>query len=143
MSAVRLYSPEVLALAASLAQWPWIEGLDEVGHARSRSCGSSLAVGMGLDAHGQVIRLGLRARACAIGQAAAAIFAASAPGRTLEEIALDADHVAAWLAGDEQMPAIPGLGAISPARDYPARHGAIMLAWTAARELLSTRALSR
>lgn len=143
MSSARLYTPEVLALAASLAQWPWVEGLDEVAHARSRSCGSSLSLGLALDPQGRLVRLGVRARACAIGQAAAAIFAASAPGRTLEEIALEANHLTAWLGGDEDIPAIAGIGAIAAARDYPARHGAIMLAWTATRELLSTRALSR
>lgn len=143
MSAARLYTPEVLALAASLAQWPWIDGLANVAHARSRSCGSRLALGMEFDGRGRLVRLGLRAQACAIGQAAAAIFAASAPGRTLEDFADEGDRLAAWLAGEEAMPAIAGLGAIAAARDYPARHGAMMLAWTAARELLSSRVLSR
>jgi hypothetical protein len=36
------------------------------------------------------------------------------------------------------LPDWPGLTAIAAARDYPARHGAIMLAWQAARQLLPT-----
>jgi hypothetical protein len=35
------------------------------------------------------------------------------------------------------MPDWPGLAAIAPAREFPGRHGAIMLPWTAARDALS------
>jgi hypothetical protein len=36
------------------------------------------------------------------------------------------------------LPDWPGVEAIAAARDYPARHGAIMLPWTAARDALSS-----
>jgi hypothetical protein len=44
----------------------------------------------------------------------------------------------AWLAGSAGLPEWPGIEAIVPARDYPARHGAIMLPWTAACDALSS-----
>ena len=78
MSAERLYTAQVLGLATQLAAWPWDEALPLQGAGRSRSCGSSLELGLGLDDHGRIARLGLRAQACAIGQAAAAIFAEGA-----------------------------------------------------------------
>ena len=54
----------------------------------------------------------------------------------IDALQKDMDLQKAWLAGDRQRPDWPGLEAIDAARDYPGRHGAIMLAWQAARELL-------
>lgn len=132
-SAAKLYTPEVLALATGLAAFPWDAALPLQGEARSKSCGSTIALGLTLDAAGKVARVGLRSQACAIGQAAAAIFAQAAPGRDARAVAEADDAIAAWLAGEGDLPDWPGLAAIAPARDYPARHGAIRLAWQAAR----------
>jgi NifU-like protein involved in Fe-S cluster formation len=137
-SAATLYTPEVLALATGLAAFAWDEELPLKGEARSKSCGSTIAVGLGLDEHGAINRVALRSQACAIGQAAAAIFARAAPGRGPRDIAEADERIAAWLAGTGELPDWPGLEAIAPARDYPARHGAIRLAWQAARQLLPT-----
>lgn len=138
-----LYTPPVLALAASLAQWPWNSALPLQGTARSKSCGSALTLGLGLDAAGCIAAIGIKAQACAIGQAAAAIFANAATGKRSGEIAAAGDEIRAWLQGDAPRPQWPGLELIEPARTYPARHGAIMLAWQAARELLPTGDLRR
>lgn len=132
-----LYTPEVLVLATGLAAWPWDEGLPLKGSARSRSCGSTLSLGLELDGEGRIARIGLKPQACAIGQAAAAIFAAAAPGRDVQDIANAGDTIEAWLAGEGPMPGWPGLDAIAAARDYPARHGAILLAWRAARDVMA------
>ena len=135
-SATALYTPEVLALATSLSQWPWDAALPLMGSARSKSCGSTIELGLATDAEGLVCDVALRSRACAIGQAAAAIFASAAKGRSAVEVAEADGAIEAWLAGSGSMPDWPGLAAIAPARDFPARHGAIRLAWKAARELL-------
>ena len=135
-SAATLYTPDVLALATSLASWPWDESLPLKGHARSKSCGSTLALAIAADDRGRIERLGLKAQACAIGQAAAAIFARHAIGRGAGEIDSAARQLDAWLAGEGELPDWPGLDVLEPARAYPARHGAIKLAWQAARELL-------
>ena len=136
MSAEKLYTEQVLGLATQLAAWPWDEDLPLQGSARSRSCGSSLELGLALDRQGRITRLGLRTQACAIGQAAAAIFAGGAQGRDGAAIHAAADALTGWLAGEEAMPNWPGLEALSAARSVPGRHGAIMLAWNAARDLL-------
>ncbi|MCC6828521.1 MAG: iron-sulfur cluster assembly scaffold protein [Novosphingobium sp.] len=138
MAATALYTPEVLALATSLSAWPWDDALPLQGEARSRSCGSTLALGLALDDAGRIARIGIRARACAIGQAAAAIFAGAAIGRDAAQIAHAADALRAWLSGEGGLPDWPGLPVIAPARDYPGRHGAIRLAWDAAQDLLPT-----
>lgn len=135
-SAAVLYTPEVLALATSLAAHPWDEALPLKGEARSRSCGSTIALGLALDAAGRIERVAVRSQACAVGQAAAAIFASGAAGRSGAEIRAATEALSFWLSGDAPMPDWPGLSAIASARDYPARHGAVLLAWKAASDLL-------
>ena len=135
-SAAKLYTPEILALATALAAHPFDPALPFTGQARSPSCGSTLAISLGLDDAGRIAALGLRPQACAIGQASAAIFAAAAQGRTRADLAATAAALAGWLAGEAPMPDWPGLAAIAPARDYPARHGAILLPWKAALDAL-------
>lgn len=137
MAAV-LYTPEVLALATSLAAYPWDDALSLKGETRSKSCGSTIALGLATDAQGRVERVAVKSSACAIGQSAAAIFAAAAPGRDAREIAGSRESIAAWLAGDAPLPDWPGFETIAAARDYPGRHGAILLAWQAATDLLPT-----
>lgn len=137
MSTTVLYTPEVLALAIDLARHPLSDDLPLRGEARSRSCGSTIALGLVLDEAGAIERIGLRSHACAIGQASAAIFANSAEGAAIEDILETRAAVVAWLAGEEGLPQWPGFAAISAARDYPARHGAVMLPWDAAAEAFS------
>jgi NifU-like protein involved in Fe-S cluster formation len=139
-SAAALYSGEVLALATALARYPLAGDLPWRGEARSRSCGSTLAIGLALDPAGRIERVGLAARACAIGQAAAAIFAEAAAGRSRAEIAASEAALTAWLAGEGAMPDWPGLEAIAVAAAYPGRHGAMLLPWLAALNALSSGA---
>ncbi len=80
----------------------------------------------------------MRARACAVGQAAAAIFARGAKGLDLVEILAAHDRIEGWLDGEAPIADWPGLELIAQAREYPARHGAIMLPWKAAVSALSS-----
>ncbi len=136
--ATALYTPQVLALATGLAAFPLHDDLPLQAGARSKSCGSTLTLGLATDKEGRIARVGLKAQACAIGQASAAIFALAAIGREAAGIAELGRALDAWLAGDGPRPDWPGLDLLEPARAYPARHGAIKLAWQAARELLPT-----
>jgi NifU-like protein involved in Fe-S cluster formation len=137
-STTALYTPEVLALATGLARFPLDDDLTLRGNARSQSCGSTLELGLALK-DGRIAQVGLRAHACAIGQAAATIFAEAAAGRTVAEILASEHEVAAWLAGGP-LPAWPGLATIAAAAAYPARHGAVLLPWRAALSALPSAA---
>lgn len=137
MSAQRLYTPELLALAVDLAKWPPLES-GRYGEARSPTCGSTLALELDLDDGGRIERLGMKVRACAVGQAAAAIFARHAVGRNQAELAAALAQLEAWLAHDAQTPDWPGIAPLVPARAYPARHGAMLLPWKAALAALSS-----
>jgi NifU-like protein involved in Fe-S cluster formation len=138
VSAAKLYTPEVLALAAGLAEWPFDAAMAWSGAARSPSCGSTLMLSLDTDAAGRIDRIGLRAQACAIGQASAAIFARGAIGTSRADIARAAEAVAAWLSGGAALPDWPGLEAIAAAASFPGRHGAILLPWKAALDALPT-----
>ena len=130
-SAAALYTNEVLSLATSLAAWPLSGDLPLTGSARAVTCGSTIELGLALGADHCIARIGLRARACAIGQAAAAIFAGAATGKSAGEIAAAQVAIESWLGGSVD-PDWPGFSPIAAARAYPARHGAILLPWRAA-----------
>ena len=130
-SVATLYTPEVLALATSLAGVRLDDTLMLRGDARSASCGSTLTVGLALDSEGRIARVGLAAQACAIGQASAAIMAADAIGKSSGDFARAEGAIAAWLAGNSAMPDWPQLSILAAAKEFPARHGAILLGWRA------------
>ncbi len=138
MSAARLYTPELLGLAVELARYPLADTLRITGEARSPACGSTLTLSLALDDADRIARIGLRVRACAVGQAAATIFARHAAGRDGVELAATLAAMRRWLAAEGAMPAWPDLALIEPARDYPGRHGAMLLPWLAATCALST-----
>jgi NifU-like protein involved in Fe-S cluster formation len=144
-ASARLYSPELLGLATALAAYPLTDDLPLRAEARSRSCGSVIALGLALDEDGtRIDRVGMRVSACAIGQASAALLAGYARGAQPRQVIAVAEAFAAWLAGEGDLPADwPGLGALAPALAHPGRHGALLLPWTAAREALSSGAGAR
>jgi NifU-like protein involved in Fe-S cluster formation len=127
-----LYTPEILALAVSLAEFPLTDDLPHQAELRSQSCGSVVRVGLALDAAGKVARFGLRAQACALGQASAAILAAEIMGQGREGLEGARDDLAGFLAGQRSDPGNwPGIDHLSSALPYPARHGSILLPWRA------------
>ena len=139
-AAQRLYTPELLALAVELAEYPPLDSAPARGEARSPTCGSTLAMDLSLDGQGRIARLGMRVRACAVGQASAAIFARHAPGRDLAAIRAALVRLEAWLDDEGPAPDWPDLVLVEPARAYPARHGAMLLPWKAALAALSSTA---
>jgi NifU-like protein involved in Fe-S cluster formation len=141
VNAARLYTPEVLALAVRLADYPLDPSLPLMGEARSRSCGSELGMALSLDSAGRIAAIGLKVRACAIGQAAAALFVQGAEGQKPADIDAALMRVEQWLVSGGSEAPWPGLGVLEAARAYPARRGAILLPWKAAQAALGKAAL--
>lgn len=84
------------------------------------------------DGDGRIVHIGLRPHACAVGQAAAHVFAAAAHGRDRAQIEQIRQALAAWLSGeDAELPDWPGIKLLEPARAFPGRHAAILLPWDA------------
>lgn len=127
-----LYTTRILRLAVAAADHPPINQANARVRMRTPVCGSHIVLDLLLDEDGRVARIGYDIQACAIGQAAAAIFAAGAPGRDSDDLAAADAELARWLSGGQSMlPVWPDIDALVPARDKPARHAAIMLAFNA------------
>jgi NifU-like protein involved in Fe-S cluster formation len=133
----KLYSPSLLALAASLADYPLTDDFALLGEGRSRTCGSTIAIGLEPDGEGRITRIGMQVAACAVGQSSAAILAGGIGGRSRDDLAAAARGIEAWLEGAGDLPDWPGIGALTPARDHPGRHGALLMPWKAALDALS------
>lgn len=128
-----LYSLDVLRMAASVANFPPLAGADETEERRSPTCGSRMTVTLKLDANGRITEIGLDAKACALGQAAAAILARGAIGKNLTDIQTASEAWRAYLAGEaDALPDWPDLEMLAAGRDYPARHPSMRLAFEAA-----------
>jgi NifU-like protein involved in Fe-S cluster formation len=79
-----------------------------------------------------IAAIALRANACALGQASAAIVRANAVGTDLQSIADIREGVEHALKQDAEMPSRwPELALLAPARGYPSRHAAILLPYDA------------
>ena len=129
-----LYNSDILRLAASIPHHERLAHPHGTSERRSPVCGSRVTVDVALDDEGRVGEVGLLVRACALGQAAAALLAQAIVGRTPGELAAIRDALARWLAGENEALAWPGVAVLAPARDYPARHPSIRLAFEAAAE---------
>jgi NifU-like protein involved in Fe-S cluster formation len=130
-----LYNRDILRLAASIPHLHRLVGPQASVEKRSPVCGSRVVVDLDVDAEGRVAALGLEVRACALGQASAALMGGHAIGRTAGELAKARDALAAFLAGTRDDPgAWPGLAVFAAARGYGARHAAILLPFAAAAE---------
>ncbi|MEO0461861.1 MAG: iron-sulfur cluster assembly scaffold protein [Pseudomonadota bacterium] len=139
----KLYTTQLLSLAARLAQFPLDEGLVHRAEARSRTCGSTLMIGVSLTVSGQIERVGMQVSACAIGQSSSALLAISAAERAPHELAATLKQIEAWLADEAPLPQWPGFEALAPAKAHPGRHGALLLPWNAAVSALSTGEVAR
>jgi NifU-like protein involved in Fe-S cluster formation len=130
-----LYNTEILRLAASIPFHARIESPMASVEKRSPVCGSRVTVDLDIGPDGRVAEVGMLVRACALGQASAALMAANVRGRSAGELAEARDQLTAWLAGDTaEPPAWPGLDIFAPALPHRARHPSIRLAFEAAAE---------
>jgi NifU-like protein involved in Fe-S cluster formation len=134
-----LYTRDILRLAASIPHQRRLAAPQATVEKSSPVCGSRIVVDLVTDAEGRVAELGQELRACALGQASAALMGAHAVGRTADELAAARDALAAYLAGACDDPGDwPGLAVFATARAYPARHAAILLPFAAAAEAAAT-----
>jgi len=128
-----LYTLEVLRLAASTAEFPRLVDADARADRRAVTCGSRIAVDLKLGHDGSVRQVGQEVHACALGQAAATIFARHAVGKAPDELIAARDAFARWLADpDAPPPDWPDVDVLDRARLYPSRHGAMRLPFEAA-----------
>ena len=130
-----LYNAQILRLATSIPHQARLPDPQAIVSKRSPICGSRVTVDVVIDDAGRVVALGQEVRACALGQAAAALMGEHAIGRSVEELAAARDALAGYLAGQRDDPGDwPGLDIFAPARPHAARHPSICLAFEAVAE---------
>ena len=135
---VKLYSGRILALAADIPHAERLAHPTATARRRSPQCGSSVTVDVTVT-DGRIAEFGQDVRACALGQAAAAVLGGAAIGRSRSEIEAARDALAAMLREGGPVPAAPfdGLEALLPARDFTNRHASILLAFEATADALA------
>jgi NifU-like protein involved in Fe-S cluster formation len=132
---IKLYSARILALAADIPHLGRLEGAQASVKRRSPLCGSQVTIDLDM-MDGRVLRFGQDVKACALGQAAAAVLGAAVLGRSATELAQARDQLRAMLTAGGPVPDAPfdGYEVLLPARDYRNRHASILLALDAASE---------
>ena len=134
---IKLYSTRILALAADIPHRGQLEAPDARIKRRSPLCGSTVSVDLSIE-DGRISEFAQDVKACALGQAAAAVVGAAVIGRTRAEIEAARDQLRAMLKSDGAVPDAPfdGLEVLLPAKDYKNRHASIMLALEATAEAM-------
>lgn len=131
----RLYSKRILALTATLADGGRLANPDATITRRSPLCGSTVTVDLSMR-DGRVAEYGQDVKACALGQASAAVLGQHALGMTAAELRAIRDQLAAMLKAEGAPPGgeFAELEALLPARSFRNRHASILLAYDAATE---------
>jgi len=127
-----LYSAKVLALAANMPRAGRLDHPQGTAEKVSKLCGSRVLVDVALEG-GRVIDFAQDVKACALGQASAAVLGAHVIGATIEELAQARDALRAMLKAGGAPPEgrFSDLRVLEVVRDYPARHTSTMLAFEA------------
>ena len=131
---MQLYSGKILDLTTRIPHLGRLDAPQGAAKRRSPLCGSSVSAQVVLT-DGRVTGFAQEVRACALGQAAAAITGAAVIGRSPAELQAAATALAAMLEGGP-VPAAPfdGFEVLTPARAFKNRHASIRLALEAAAE---------
>ena len=136
-----LYSAKILKLAANLPHAGRLPAPDASVEKVSKLCGSRVDVTVEGD---RVAGFAQDVKACALGQASAAVLGASVLGASLSEIELARDAFRAMLKTGGPAPEgrFADLSMLAPVKDYPARHTSTLLAFEATAEAVR-RAVER
>ena len=138
---IKLYSARILALAADIPHQGRLENPQASVKRRSPLCGSAVTVDVCVE-DGTLTQLGQDVKACALGQAAAAVTGGAAIGARLDQIETARDQLRAMLKGDGPVPDAPfeGFEVLSPAVSYKNRHASILLSIEALAEAMQQAA---
>jgi NifU-like protein involved in Fe-S cluster formation len=130
-----LYSAKILTLAANLPHAGRLAAPDASSEKIAKLCGSRVVVDVVMDGT-RVADFAQDVKACALGQAAAAVLGAHVIGAEVGEIEMARDAFRAMLKQGASAPdgRFSDLFMLEPVKDYPARHASAMLAFEATAE---------
>jgi NifU-like protein involved in Fe-S cluster formation len=134
---IKLYSTRILVLAAEIPHLGRLPAPQGTSRRRSPLCGSTVTADV-VVRDGRLAEFAQDVKACALGQAAAAVLGGVAIGRSLAELQSARDALRAMLKDSGPVPAAPfqGYEVLLPARDYKNRHASILLALEAVCEAM-------
>lgn len=132
---IKLYSQRILALTTSIPHQERLDQPDATAFKRSPLCGSTVTVDLSLN-EGRISAYAQDVKACALGQASAAISGAQMIGCDRAGVAAARAQLHDMLKSDGPVPDAPfdGFEVLEPARDYKNRHASILLALDATLE---------
>ena len=130
-----LYSAKILKLVAEIPHAGRLAAPDASSEKVAKLCGSRIIVDVTVK-DGLVTDFAQEVRACALGQASAAVLGAHVIGAGLDEIEMAKDALRAMLKADGPPPEgrFAELAVLEAVKDYPARHASTLLAFEAAVE---------
>ncbi|QYZ71133.1 iron-sulfur cluster assembly scaffold protein [Neotabrizicola shimadae] len=136
---IKLYSGRILELAADIPHLGRLPHPDASAKRRSPLCGSTVTADVVVK-DGRVQDFAQDVKACALGQASAAVLGRVVIGRSRAELEAARDALRAMLKEGGPVPAAPfdGYEVLIPARDYKNRHASILLALEAVTEAMAT-----
>jgi NifU-like protein involved in Fe-S cluster formation len=138
-----LYSAKLLKLAANMPRLGRLAAPHASAERVSKLCGSRVLVDVVVE-NDRVIDFAQDVKACALGQASAAVLGEHVVGASLAEIEMARDQFRAMLKQGADAPdgRFSDLSMLAPVKDYPARHTSTLLAFEAAAEAVR-RAVER
>ena len=127
-----LYSARLLKLAANMPRAGRLAQPQGTSEKVAKLCGSRVVVDVVLDGD-RVADFAQDVKACALGQAAAAVLGTHVVGASLSEIEMARDAFRAMLKDGADAPVgrFSDLSMLAPVKDYPARHASTLLAFEA------------
>jgi len=131
-----LYSANILRLAANMPRAGRLAAPDASAEKVAKLCGSRIIVDVVLDQDGKIADFAQEVKACALGQAAAAVLGERVIGATPQEIEMARDAFRAMLKSGGIPPTgrFSDLSMLEPVKDYPPRHASTLLAFEATAE---------
>lgn len=141
---IKLYSGRILELASAIPHSGRLDAADASVKRRSPLCGSTVTVDVTVE-DGRITGFGQDVKACALGQASAALAGAHAIGRSRAEVEAARDGLRAMLTEGGPAPGAPyeGFEVLTPAREFRNRHASIMLALEATADAMAEAEAAR
>lgn len=127
-----VYNKQILALASDIPRLHRLDVPDATAVAHSRLCGSKVTVDIKMDGD-RVTDFGHEVKACALGQASSSIMARHVIGSTADELIELRGQMYRMLKEDGPPPSgkWAELEALTPVRDFKARHASTLLTFDA------------
>ncbi len=135
---LKLYSNQILALASDLPHVGRLANPHASSKRRAPLCGSMVTIDIAME-NGVITEYAQDVKACALGQASAAILGENIIGCSIVQVRTARDQMAAMLRENGPVPEAPfeGFEVLVPARDFANRHASILLAVEATLDAMS------